>query len=365
MREILPPQTDSHEDTDELTLLRAARATEIPMRIAQLSTKLSALALGGLLIFQTDIVTNKLMLENESPQVHLIMSSDDEYNDTQTTLIDGFASQDGRWAARSLKDPIEALLGGDITALEHDSNGISPKAVAKEIAKSTFARGDTKVNLYGHSLGGIEALKVAIILRNTYGITVETIVLDRTPSSEDTIEPSKKGQADLLLGAIDSFMIDGTDIGIDLQYSRIARGVFDLILGESASHMKRTAAPFIVDQLTMASTANTMRDIQKLADNTSLPLPTIVYVTSPQPDSDGFVMLDQALDDFQQSANKAGLSFIVLVVDSTHSRPDLAQSAYLEEYASAAQLLSLKRDEMNDDFLFASGATIHTYIKTW
>lgn len=356
MHEHTPSQSKETSELSPRELSRLRFSHEWQRRAGRTTQKIAATALAATFLLQTDILLHKHELDASDPRIHSIEQSDDELNQTGIVFIDGFGGQNGSWAARSLESPITSMVEGDLLALEQDKDGISIKAVAREIANYAEQKQLTSLSLYGYSLGGVQAIKVAAILRDTYGITVPFIFLDRVPSSGDMIKKKLRGQAIAFLDTVNAFHIKGTDIGIDIEYSRILRGLFNAASPNDISHLNNSSTPFIIDQLSMGMTANTDADIAELASD-ELPQPVMVYISSPHPEKDYFVDLTGSEEEFRQSAIDAGLDFVTISVDAIHSRPDLSQPEYQAAYESMADELSLRRDTMNERYLFANGVT--------
>lgn len=362
MSELLPPPADADYEMTPQEIRRARRSIERPMRFAQAGSKLFTTVMIALAVIQGDIVTNKLDLESSKPIIRpIVPSPDDEHGNIETVLIDGFGNQNGSRTAAILEKPIQAISEGRLAAVQQEGNGIGIDAVAREIAAMAAKDGVSSVPLYGYSLGGMEVLKVAAILRDTYNIDVPTIILDHVPDGADSIKPGMRGKASGFL----SFVEASKNICIDVQYSRIARAIFNLLSPNDTSQLSGSTTPFLVSQLSMGISADTKNDMANLATD-SRPKPVIVYVTSSNPDSDYFIKLRQASDNFRQYAADNGLEFVEISVDgAVHSRPDKSVPEYQEAYENAASVISLKREQMNQDYLFASGATIRYHIKGW
>ena len=351
------------------TTTEALSVTEVPALVerAKKMSRQNTRRLGVLAVvvavssvLPADIAMGKAELEDSRPIIHFIEEAQDKVdNDKMTVFIGGFADKDGSWNARNMSEAIQTLSPGTLAALEY-ADDIGLKTIAHEIAIEAERRHVTYVSLYGYSLGGMASLKIANILRDTYGIKVVTIFLDQMPASETMILPAQLDKARAFMAVI----AVANDWGLDVQYSRIIRAGGEKLIGGDLSHLNNVPTSFMYSQLTMAASANTKKAIGALGENDDLVRPFIEYVTSEHPGDNTYINLVDSSDTLRESAEAAGIPYDEIVVSNLiHTRPDFTLPEYQAAFDQAAPLLALKREQMNDEFLFASGATIHTYIK--
>lgn len=293
-------------------------------------------------ILQTDIAFNKMNLEDSTPAVHSILEASlPENNDQATVFIDGFASQDGSWTTSKIADTLQIINDSNIWALEYASGGISIPAIAEQIAEKAEEEDVTSVALYGYSIGGMMALETANELISKYNINVSTIFLDHSPAGQDSIRQSIRNQASPAIDAIRWFH----SIGIDIEYSSIARDVVNLLFAEDISHLGNTPINLMRDQYLYGTETNTDQSIHQLGETT--PTPNIVYITSSDPGSDYMVDVEQSEILYEEMSDEYQIPFFVIPVDGAiHSRLDLTVEQYAEAFTDAAPLF----DEQEPDF---------------
>ena len=300
---------------------------------ARVCTKLGTIALGAALILHTDITINKLRLSHTDPHIHRITEAiDPENRDEMTVYMDGFAGNDGSWITSKMAPAMQAARDTNIAALEYDQNGISVPEIAKDIAAIAAEDNLETVSLHGYSIGGMIALETAAILQEKYGITVPFIFLDQTPSTANTIKATVRDPASTLFVDI---MGTAKTFGLDIEYSGIARGIFDTVSPNDVSHLKDSTTKLMRDQFIYGTSTDTEVSVERLGKN-PFTAPTLVYLSSTSPERDYMVDLPEAENDYRELAETYGLGFITIQIeDAIHSRPDLTLDAYQTAMDSA------------------------------
>jgi len=190
---------------------------------------------------------------------------------------------------------IQAAHDTNTAALEYDAGGISVPAIAERITEMAEANNLDSVSLHGYSIGGMISLETAVLLRDKYGIQVDRIILDQSPSDADTIKSTVRDPASTVFVDI---MGTAKSLGFDLEYSE-------------ESIKKLGADPFTA--------------------------PALIYVTSDNPARDYMVDLVAAEAMYRELASRYGLPFMTITVDGViHSRPDLTLDAYETAFAAAS-----------------------------
>lgn len=282
----------------------------------------STVALGSIL--PVDITLGKASVENSAPIIHPIAESINEKNNSPVIYIDGFARQNSSWQAGIMADAIQASTGSAVSALEYSDKGISIDTIATKIAEYLKQQGASSVSLYGYSIGGSVSLQVANILINKQNITVKEIYLDHTPSDAESINSDGRNMGTAALNTLSFF----GDLGLELQYSSIARNIVNETIPEDMTYIKRVSSSIIIDQFTLGTSIDPDEAINNLQSDRH-PSPVIVYVSSSNPADDEVVDLVRSEQQFQQTTLEAGIPYVSLSVEGgLHGRPDLVIDSY-------------------------------------
>ncbi|GEM_PF-4758062 len=322
------PKTTSadSEALSERELQKLRRQIERPRRTASIATKLAAVALTGVAILHTDIAYNKLRLQHTEPVIHTIADAlDESYADQTTVYIDGFAGHDGSWITTKMTPAIQAAHDTNTAALEYDRAGISVPEIAQRIADLAERDDLSSVSLHGYSIGGMLTLETAAILQEKYNIPVDRIFLDQSPSSAATIKTSVRNPATTVFVDI---MGTANTFGLELEYSGIIRGIFDMVSADKAAHLKQSTTKLMRDQFIYGVNTDVRQSFDRLSQS-SPHRPMIIYLSSTSPHRDYMVDLVASETDYHNLAKKYGFDFVPIYVDDAiHSRPDLTIDAY-------------------------------------
>lgn len=310
-------------------------------------------------VIQADITASKMDISDSTPIIHTIAESRDEINDdTATVFIDGFASKDGSWTTSKMIEPLQTLNDSDIWALEYSLDGISAKEIAEQIADKAATDNTSSVSLYGYSIGGMVTLEVARELISTHKLTVPTIFLDHAPADRESIRKTMRDQGSPALETISWF----NSIGIEIEYSSIARSVINQLFADDMSHLNGTPTNLMRDQYLFGMNANTDEALKHISE-VDAAIPNVVYITSSDPSSDYMIDLERSVKLYQESAKKYDFLFSVVAVDDAiHSRLDLTVDQYNAAFTEAApivqrqqEIASADEDELSDGGQDASG----------
>ena len=310
-------------------------------------------------VLQADITATKLDISDSTPVIHTIAEARDEINDdTATVFIDGFASKDGSWTTSKMVEPLQALNDSDIWALEYSLDGISAKEIAEQIANKASTDGVSSVSLYGYSIGGMVTLEVAHELMSTHKLAVPTIFLDHAPADKNSIRQTMRDQGTPALEVISWF----NSIGIEIEYSSIARSVINQLFADNMSHLNGTPTNLMRDQYLFGMNANTDEALKHISE-VDTTIPNVVYITSSDPSSDYMIDLKRSVELYRESTKKYGFLFSVVAVDDAiHSRLDLTIDQYNTAFTEAAPIVQRQQevayangDELSDGSQDASG----------
>ena len=330
-----------YEDTllTERELRKIRRSVERPVRLSRLAVRVGATALTLSAILHTDIAYNRWQLEDTEPQIHHIADAlSDEYRDQTTVYIDGFAGNDGSWITTKMTPAIQAAHDTNVAALEYDPDGISPYEIATRIAELAERDNLTSVSLHGYSIGGMISLEVATILQDNYMVCVDRIFLDQSPESASTIKSTVRDPATTLFVDI---MGTAKSLGFDMEYSGIAREVFELLSPNDMNHLQQSTTKLMRDQFMYGINVDVEEFMKKLSAQSTCDVPTIVYVSSTSPERDYMVDLRAAEDRYRELSSKYDLPFMTITIeDAVHSRPDLTIEAYERAFAEARDTIT-------------------------
>ena len=334
MTEHVLATTANETELDEREITRLRRHAERPTRLARAGVRIGAIAASAALVLQTDILWNKWRLDDGAPQIHPIaLAHDPTYQDETSIYIDGFAGHDGSWITGKMTPAIQAAHDTNTAALEYDAGGISVPAIAERIAEMAEANNLDSVSLHGYSIGGMISLETAVLLRDKYSIQVDRIILDQSPSDADTIKSTVRDPASTVFVDI---MGTAKSLGFDLEYSGIARGVFDAVSHDDVSHLQDSTTKLMRDQFMYGISTDVEESIKKLGAD-PFTAPALIYVTSDNPARDYMVDLVAAEATYRELASRYGLPFMTITVDGViHSRPDLTLDAYETAFAAAS-----------------------------
>lgn len=316
------------EDTSQLfEVLRPIRKRSRVGAVVLAAT----VALGSVL--PADIAIGKTNVEHSVPTIHSISDMTTERpNDDPLVYMDGFARQDSRWQATNMLPALQVLTDSEISALEYGEKGIDINAIASTIASELERQGATSISLYGYSIGGDVALLVAGVLIHKYGIRVTNIYLDHSPASIDDINPAQRELATNVINGLGFF----EDLGLELQYSSIAREIVNQAIPESNSYMDQVSSSLLIDQYSLGASVDTEQAIARLQSDT-LPTPGIIYISSK---SDTVINLTQADATFQHETADANVPYLSLSVDGTvHGRPDYAIDSYMSVFTESEPMI--------------------------
>lgn len=333
MTEHAPTTTTDETELDEREIRRLRRRIERPTRLARAGMRLGAIAASAALILQTDILWNKMRLDDGAPEIHPIaLAHDAAHQDETNVYIDGFAGHDGSWITGKMTPAMQAGHDTNTAALEYDAGGISVPVIAGRIAEMAEANHLKSVSLHGYSIGGMISLEIAALLHEKYGIQVDQIILDQSPSGADTIKSTVRDPASTVFVDV---MGTAKSLGFDIEYSGIMRTIFDTVSPADVTHLQDSTTKLMRDQFMYGISADVEKSIKKLGNGSFAP-PSLIFVTSDNPDRDYMVKLAQAEADYRELAARYGLPFMTITVEGViHSRPDLTLDAYETAFADA------------------------------
>lgn len=296
-----------------------------------------ALATSPAVVLATDIHITKETLRQTEPVIHHVAPAVDPSVDRSATIfIDGFGSENGSWTASKIISAIRHIDQGEIWALEFDKDGIDAQTIASTIASSVEASRANgvpidSISLYGYSVGGDISADVAPILANDYDITLTNIIFDHTPIDGSAVRQSQRETGDAFLSVIDA----AHTIGVEIEYSSLARSAIEAIYKDDISHIG-APTPLLRDQFVAGITADipaSLDQLRKTSDN----LPMLIYITSQDPKTDYMVDVAYSADTLTEYAQDASFPLVVVPVDGAiHSRLDLTVDQYETALAHAA-----------------------------
>jgi hypothetical protein len=318
-------ETDSYTAPTPFEVFEAVES----LRPIRRRSRLGAIVLGTTValgsILPIDIALGKASVENTAPIIHPIADAiEKDSTNIPVIYMDGFARQDSSWQARNMTDAIHGVTGSSIDALEYGEKGINANVIAANIVEHITNEGASSVSLYGYSIGGAVSLQVADLLINKYNVTVRTIFLDHTPADAESISSDGRAMGSAVLDTLRFF----EDLGLELQYSSIARHLVNENIPGDMTYIKRVSSSVIIDQYTLGTSIDISETIGNLQSDRH-PTPVIVYVSSSNPAADEVIDLVRSEQQFQQTTQEAGVPYVSLSVEGgLHGRPDLVIDSY-------------------------------------
>lgn len=221
-----------------------------------------------------------------------------------TVVIPGFNCDYSEDIARA----IQTIAGDqtDVVALQYDNNGLDLATHARHIAnylKEQQFDPQHKLGLYGHSMGGLVALKLVphLLDRN---VSVDHIFLDCTPYDANDARKSplvvqtgeKASRAGLRLGPFTRFLVETSNAyfsdGEPLSVS----------INNGCRKITETDVPqnkVIVDQMAILTEGITADEIQKVGEQ----ITPLTYLLPDNPEQDQTVWTVQAAERFRRTFN--------------------------------------------------------------
>jgi hypothetical protein len=187
-RNKLPPLTTDTEMTavERQTIRDIYRRHTLALRLVG-TLAVTEVLLSGL--YEIPVMVEKMYLSDTKPHLEYIAPMPEGAN-LETIVIGGYGVRDSSPIAHAL--PELAKIGG-VEALEQDNTGIDPYVIAQDIIEQAKKQHATRVGLWGDSVGGIIATKIArIIQEDDSPLTVNYIVLDCTPTNVQSLRPAMR-----------------------------------------------------------------------------------------------------------------------------------------------------------------------------
>ena len=343
------------DQLSEHEIRRAVRSVTRLRRFGRKAVATATIMMTPFMYLQSDIVLTNIISPDTTAQIHEIAEAPEGDNSgLETVFIDGFGSVNGSYFASRLTPAIEAAAGGSVSAIEYGNRSINYDKIAEQIVESYHENNKQRLALYGYSIGGRIALHVAVILKEKYGIDVETIYLDHTPIDAKSVRASQRSKAQLVLSGIEAF----DKIGINIEGSTTARFLADRAFRD-LSYSDATTS-LMVDQY-FVTLRNDAEDLFKKIGDLNGPKTTIVYLTSANEKSDYMVndTRSRKLATKYAAANSLP-SAVWWVKDAMHSRPDLTVDQYVDATKGGKDELSALHEESNQ--LYRLGHGVVTYL---
>ena len=277
--------------------------------------------------------------ENEAreAQVEVSLQTIQEPIDASSTFFfDGFNTLDAHYLTQKLGPAVQQATEGGLESVNSGDAPPNTKEIATQIIKYSEDHDLEHISLFGYSLGGIEAMKVATLILQNSGLQIDTIYLGSSPYNLDSLRPEKTSQYNMLTSAVAAVP--------DSEHSSYAKFLLNLVfqadnfapgdnIADRVSHFnaeafssswdsamdavndkQRPSISTLEYQLDLAK-ANLNDEFQKIADlKDTKALPSIVYLKL---QNDNTVNNDEAFDAYQAAANKNGLLITSLTIQGS------------------------------------------------
>lgn len=246
----------------------------------------------GMNAYMSDVTEN---MQSESSEGISVASIAPDNTDSFALFSNGFYSKNADVLAEKLGPALQQITPTSLESLHGGDSFRDPHEIARVITEYAEANGKTSVSLFGYSVGGIETLKTAAPILKESNITVDMLYLAATPSSIESLQPSKQLQQDALIKALtfipysehsdyvkhgistilskDNFISEhGIDIDAFMQnWDRLWREV---------KAKEQPSVSTLQYQIGLAK-SNVREDVHALADNPTAYIPPITYLRIP------------------------------------------------------------------------------------
>ena len=200
-----PPSTVS--DYDDASRRRRIHETRLladsqPWVRRAARSALGALAVGAVTgavfmqYWQHDVLLERERLSQTQPVLHDIYEPENLIkDDTAVVVLAGLGNLDGVETAKSLNAYRKM---GNVWAIQYDNEGIDVDVITQLILKKAKAEGISKIIPDGHSMGGINASKVARHIYEETDLDVPAVVLDCPAFDIDAVRSDAREQGETM-----------------------------------------------------------------------------------------------------------------------------------------------------------------------
>ena len=307
----------------------------------------------GLSSYASDVRANQEMQAGASIAIRTEGSALDENNSDQALiLIDGFNAIDASFLTQQMGKVVQPVIDGQLWSVGYNNAFLEKDEIAKQIIEKVHASGVNEVAIVGYSAGGDIAMQVQEYIHEHSNVVITSDILISVPDGAKALRPARQDEIDL----VEKFAwIPG------IQYSTLLRFIGEMAfradryntgtiienaqnfmttagqVNDSLCNNKLPGAWLMFDQVLAIEHADLKQRIDTIG---KLPKdrvrPTIAYFGTAKPGYDYMVDDKKSAKGIGSYAHKAGVPFLNFSVPgAVHSRPDIANDAYIKTFATA------------------------------
>ena len=260
--------------------------------------------------------------------------------------IDGFGAYDARTVAKYLGPAAQEFIDGQIWSVEYGNAVLSEEAITEKIVELADVYGVDTVALLGYSAGGIIGARVADELMERSELDIPLLMQVSTPDGADGLRALQLQEIEVaktieyIPGAAYSsfvryigemyFRRDRYDEGNPIERLQGTMDVHSAVVRD----LKEETMPgtwLLIDQVNIVTSAHLENRFEAMASHEDRKPPVVVYLGTDKPGYD-YVVNDKhsgsAICGYAHEHSMECIRFNV--PGAVHTRPDLANDAYLE-----------------------------------
>lgn len=277
--------------------------------------------------------------------------------DTAYVVMAGFSNYNSNILADTVGPALQGVSDGEVWSVSYNNAHLDYEGIAKTVAENAQARQLDDVKLFGHSAGGIIAVRVTEELQKL-GVHVSVVVLNSTPDGIEGLRPDKQHDIEAYASIlaeipglpyfdparyIGEMAIRSENLKTQEGFIDAHRGVTELIQNEYTP-----GTWLLIDQLTAIGQANLEVRLASIAENAQpgeKPLIIELGTGDPIPDIpapkdggyDTFVNDDYSRNQFAKYTDNVGLSYLSYdIPGAVHMHPEQSKEAYAYVLAKAS-----------------------------
>lgn len=307
----------------------------------------------GLSSYASDVKANQEIQASASIAVRVEGPALDENNSNKALVfIDGFNAIDASFLTQQMGKVVQPVIDGQLWSVGYNNAFLEKDEIAKQIIDTVHTSGVDEIALVGYSAGGDIAMQVQEYIHEHSNIVITSDILISVPDGAKALRPARQDEIDL----VEKFAwIPG------IQYSTLLRFIGEMAfradryntgtiienaqnfmttagqVNDSLCNNKLPGAWLMFDQVLAIEHADLKQRISTIG---KLPKdrvrPAITYVGTAIPGYDYMVDDKKSSKSIGSYAHKAGVPFLNFSVPgAVHSRPDIANDAYMKAFAAA------------------------------
>jgi pimeloyl-ACP methyl ester carboxylesterase len=173
--------------------------------------------------------------------------SNKQHDSATMFVFGGFGVSNDRLAG--IGKAVDTALGGvePVVTINHADTGIDIDEIADQVGQYVESHDLTKIDFYGHSMGGMVSLEVAAQLKEKDDVRVRSVTLDSTPAGIQNVRGSDRGGTKLLQTLNDANLHFGPAMRVGMEATRMIfkdpRSLMDIDTYKTAVRRAENDAP--------------------------------------------------------------------------------------------------------------------------